>query len=97
MLVVVGDVTVREGALDEALAISREHVVRSRSEPGCLSHDVLTDPDRPDRLVFVERWLDRAALDVHFEVPESLAFARRLAKLAVGAADMKILPIEPRD
>lgn len=96
MIVVLGDVDARPEAFDEALAISREHVERSRAEPGCISHDVLTDPDRPHRLVFVERWQDRAALDRHFEVPESAEFAQALARLASSSPSMQILPIVPR-
>ncbi len=96
MIVVLGDVDVRPEAIDEALAISREHVERSRSEPGCISHDVLTDPDRPHRLVFVERWEGRAALDRHFEVPESAAFAHALGRIAASPPSMQILPIVAR-
>jgi quinol monooxygenase YgiN len=96
MIVVLGDVDIHPDGFDEALAISRAHVDRSRLEPGCVSHDVLTDADRPHRLVFVERWEDRTALDRHFEVPESIAFARRLGELAATAPTMQILPIVPR-
>ena len=96
MIVVLADLDVQPGHVDEALAISRAHVERSRTEPGCVSHDVLTDPDHPHRLVFVERWEDRAALDRHFEVPESIEFAQALGRLAASAPTMQILPIEPR-
>ena len=82
MIVVIGDVSLREGALDAAVALSREHVERSRREPGCISHDVHHHVDDAHRLVFVERWADRAALDAHFTVPESVAFARELTALA---------------
>lgn len=97
MIVVLGDVRVRPEVADEALRISRDHVARSRTEPGCLSHDVLVDPDDPERLVFVERWADRAALDVHFTVPESIAFATALGEMAAEQPLMQILPIAPRD
>ncbi|MEM8708713.1 MAG: putative quinol monooxygenase [Actinomycetota bacterium] len=97
LIVVLGDVRVRPDVADDALRISREHVERSRTEPGCISHDVLVDPDEPLRLVFVERWADRTALDVHFAVPESIAFASALAEMASERPHMQILPIEPRD
>ena len=97
MIVVLGDVRVRVDAFDEALRISREHVERSRAEPGCVSHDVFVDPHETDRLMFVERWADRDALDTHFAVPESIGFARALGELASEAPHMQILPIVPRD
>ena len=40
--------------------------------------------DDARRLVFVERWADRAAPDAHFAVPESVAFAHELTALAIG-------------
>ena len=40
MFVVIGDLCVREGSLDAAVTLSREHVERSRRETGCISHDV---------------------------------------------------------
>jgi quinol monooxygenase YgiN len=82
MILVIGDVTLRAGTLDEALAESRIHVDRSRTEPGCISHDVHVDTEIPNRIVFVERWLDDAALKTHFKVPESIEFARTLSRLA---------------
>lgn len=96
MIVVLGDVRLRDGVVDEALRISSEHVERSRAEPGCISHDVLTDLDQPDRLVFVERWDDRAALDAHFAVPASIAFARAIGELAAERPVVQILPIVDR-
>ena len=96
MIVVLGDVNVSPDRFDDALRISREHVERSRDEPGCISHDVLVDPHEPDRLVFVERWADRDALDTHFAVPESIAFTRALGEMAAKPPEMQILPIVPR-
>jgi len=81
MIVVVGSVQVKEGCLAEALALSLDHVQRSRSEPGCVSHCVSQDAQDSKRLLFVEEWHDQAALLEHFKVPESRAFAKQLAGL----------------
>ena len=40
MILVHGHVVARVGAFDEALALSQEHVARSRAEPGCIAHAV---------------------------------------------------------
>ena len=82
MIIVLGSVVAKEGQLAEALALSREHVARSRSDPGCLQHAVHHDAENPNRLVFVEEWEDQAALTAHFKVPASRAFAKALAALA---------------
>jgi quinol monooxygenase YgiN len=90
MIIVLGSVTVRADGLEQALALSREHVARSRTEPGCVAHAVHQDVDAPLRLVFVEQWTDRAALQQHFLVPASRAFVKALGALAIGAPAMAI-------
>ena len=88
MIIVTGTVVARPDAVDEALRLATEHVVRSRSEPGCISHEVLRDPENPSRLVFVERWTDMAALKTHFAVPASGESVRALTALSTQPPEM---------
>jgi quinol monooxygenase YgiN len=81
MIVVTGSVTTRQYTFEEARRLSLEHVRRSRSEPGCISHAVHTDCENPLRLVFIEQWADRATLAAHFAVPASRNFVRALGAL----------------
>ena len=81
MILVLGTAVARPDTTDELLALSHQHVVRSRAEPGCLEHGVYQDAENPRRLVFVERWSDRAALLAHFAVPASGAFVRAATAL----------------
>ncbi|WP_284615356.1 putative quinol monooxygenase [Aquabacterium humicola] len=90
MIIVLGHAVVREDQLDAALALSHEHVARSRQEPGCLQHGVHIDGERPNRLVFVEQWADMAALQQHFRVPASRAFAKALSGLAAEPVGMAL-------
>lgn len=90
MIIVLGSVCVAAGEIESALATSQAHVARSRAEPGCLEHGVSIDADAENRLVFVERWASREALEAHFAVPESRAFVKALGAIAVSAPSMKI-------
>jgi quinol monooxygenase YgiN len=90
MILVHGSVVAREGSFTEALALSQEHVARSRAEPGCIAHAVHQDTENPQRLVFVEQWASQAALWEHFKVPASRAFAKALAGLAAVAPEMTL-------
>ena len=90
MVIVTGSVVARPETFDEILAASLEHVRRSRAEPGCLSHAVHRDVEDEYRLVFVERWADRAALDDHFRVPASADFVRTVSRLAAQPPTMTI-------
>ena len=90
MIIVTGSVVAKQGHLSEALALSLEHVRRSRTEAGCVSHAVHQDVENPSRLVFVEEWSDHAALAAHFAVPASRAFAKALNGLAVGTPKLDV-------
>lgn len=90
MILVLGHVTARPEHFDEMLKLSQQHVERSRAEPGCIAHAVHRDTENPLRLVFVEKWSDMAALQVHFRVPASREFGKALAMLASEPPGLEI-------
>jgi quinol monooxygenase YgiN len=83
MIIVTGVIQARVDSIERLRELSVEHVARSRAEPGCLEHGVAVDADDGLRLVFFERWADRAALQRHFDVPASRTFVAEVARLAV--------------
>ena len=90
MIVVTGSVTARQDSFDEIRRLSLEHVHRSRKEGGCLSHAVHIDCENPLRLVFIEQWANRAALQAHFAVPASRDFVRALQPLVSASPTLEI-------
>ncbi|HEY1741277.1 MAG TPA: putative quinol monooxygenase [Acidimicrobiia bacterium] len=82
MIIVTGTVVATPETFDEIVSESVAHVRRSRLEPGCLAHHVYRDVEEPLRLFFYEEWADRAALDVHFRVPDSGRFVEAVTALA---------------
>jgi len=90
MILVTGSVVARQDTLEEIRKLSLEHVHRSRTEPGCISHAVHIDCENPLRLVFVEQWADRNALLAHFAVPASRNFVRALQPLAAMSTTIEI-------
>ncbi|MEI9929930.1 MAG: putative quinol monooxygenase [Rhizomicrobium sp.] len=90
MILVIGIVTASPDTIEEMLKVSTEHVHRSRSEPGCISHHVSIDADDPLTLHFTERWESVAALRTHFRVPESRAMWKRLQELAAHPGAMHL-------
>jgi quinol monooxygenase YgiN len=90
MIIVTGSAVGTEQTIDEMLAVSLEHVHRSRTEPGCVSHAVHRDAENPLRLVFFEEWEDMDALRTHFAVPASSTFVEQLAALAVESPSLRV-------
>lgn len=97
MILVIGHATARPDTADDMLRLSIEHVLRSRAEPGCISHEVSRDALQALRLTFVERWADMAALQAHFRVEASRGFAKALAQLGDGPPEMTLYQSEAID
>ena len=90
MIIVLGTAVAFPQHFEQALAISTEHVLRSRAEPGCISHAVHRGTENPNQLEFVERWASMDALKAHFVVPESRAFARAIGGLCAERPTMSV-------
>ena len=90
MLIVTGSVTARPDSFAALRQASLDHVARSRTEPGCISHAVHVDCENPLRLFFFERWADMAALKVHFRAPGSLEFVGQARALSDGGAPLSL-------
>ena len=82
VIIITGSIIVKSDTFDELRALSLAHVARSRTEDGCISHDVSVDCENALRLVFIERWRDRAAILKHFADPHTRAFAASARNLA---------------
>jgi len=90
MIIVIGTAEARPEHMDRIMALSLEHVRRSRQEPGCLRHDVSVDGEHQARLVFVEYWKDMDALNAHFAVPASQAFIKDLTPLLAEPPTLEV-------
>ncbi|MEP5764121.1 MAG: putative quinol monooxygenase [Halieaceae bacterium] len=95
MIIVWGSIEALGGSLEEVTRLSLEHVRRSRTEPGCISHSVQADVENPSRLIFFEEWQDMVALQTHFAVPESGQFVQQVSELAAAPPDIKIFESTP--
>jgi quinol monooxygenase YgiN len=95
VIIVTGSVRARPDELEEVVRLGREHVERSRLEPGCLLHSVHHDVEDANRLVFLEHWADRDALKAHFALPASRAFAKALGDLAAEPPTLQMYEAKP--
>jgi quinol monooxygenase YgiN len=95
VILVLGSALAQEHRFADLLALSQEHVARSRAEPGCIAHAVHRDAENPLRLVFVEQWADLAALQAHFRVPASRQFAKAVAQLSSAPPELLVYEASP--
>ena len=84
MLVVLSSATAAPGRRDELVAAARAVAAATRADRGCLTYDFAADLDDPDRVLGVEVWADRAALDEHMDHDHTREFLRSTPGLVTG-------------
>ena len=92
MIIVHGSIEIAPDNREDAMRLSLEHVTRSRTEPGCISHAVHVDAENTNRLMFFEEWADMDALQTHFQVAETMDFLKQIQ--AIGTTDPSLRMFE---
>ena len=94
MVIITGDLLIKEGSMQLAMQASQKHVAHSRTEPGCISHAVYQDPEDVLRLFFYEQWADQAAIDAHFALSSSQVFVAVVRTLVSAPPNLHIFNAE---
>lgn len=84
MLIVIGDATAAPGRRDELVAAARAVAAATRGDRGCIAYSFAADVENPDRILSVEVWADRAALDEHMQHDHTKEFMRVAPGLVAG-------------
>ncbi len=79
------------GRVEDGLAAFAGLAAETHTEEGCLAFALHRAPDDPDRIVLVERWASRAALDAHLATPHLAAFRRESAEIWAEPATIMVL------
>jgi quinol monooxygenase YgiN len=90
VIIITGSIVAKPETFESLRAQSLAHVRRSRGEDGCEHHSVHIDAENELRLVFVERWRDRAAVARHFADAEARSFIAAAQRLAAEPPQIAI-------
>ena len=96
MIYVVAELRLKPGMAEKAAAEARKVVAGTVKEDGCLGYDFHLSVSDPTRLVAVERWASREALDAHMHTPH-LAAWRAAGKEFVVDRKVEIITPEKVD
>ncbi len=88
MIVVTGEFRMPLGVLDEARAAMARVIAASRAEAGCLAYCYAEDVLEPGLFRVIERWTDRAALDLHFTQPHMKRWLDERAAMGLTGRDV---------
>ncbi|MBJ9955190.1 MULTISPECIES: putative quinol monooxygenase [unclassified Acinetobacter] len=67
MLKLIAEDFIQVDKIDLVLPLYQELVEKTKQEAGCIAYDLYHDLRNTGHFVFVEEWIDRAALDAHVQ------------------------------
>ncbi len=91
MLGLIANIPVQEGKVEEAIEMFRVLMVKVAEEEGTLSYTLNRSNKDPNTLVVMERYRDKAALDLHSETPHFKEFSSRLPAILAGKPVINVL------
>ncbi len=94
MLYLISTANLKPGTRDTCIAPARVCIAASRQEPGCIAYDLNLSVSDPDRMVFVEVWADRAALDEHFKTQHFKDWRAAIADCVVNRKLELVTPLK---
>ncbi|WP_214322948.1 putative quinol monooxygenase [Nonomuraea sediminis] len=68
-LTVIAAFEAKPGREDDLRTALEAMIEPSAEEEGCLAYEPYADPNRPERMVIIEEWTSREALEFHFTTP----------------------------
>lgn len=67
MLKLIAEDFIQEDKIDVVLPLYQELIEKTKQEQGCIAYDLYHDLKQRGHFVFIEEWVDRAALNAHVE------------------------------
>lgn len=93
MLIVIGDANAAPGRRDELVAAARAVTAATRGDSGCLAYSFASDVENPDRILSIEVWADRAALEEHMGHAHTEQFMKAAPGLVAGEPVMSFYDV----
>ena len=84
---------IKPGSETDFISAAQKMIENSNKEEGCLGYMLYQDPYDKTNFIFVEKYKNQAAIDVHFETPYFKEFGTITADMTSKPAEVKILDI----
>jgi quinol monooxygenase YgiN len=92
-MMIVAKVTVKPEKLKIFIEAAKEIIEKSNKETGCKSYQLYQDPYDNTKFVFVEEYVNQAAVDAHFASDYFKAFGPKINDLVAEPAKIKIITV----
>jgi quinol monooxygenase YgiN len=93
MIVVVAKLPVKEGKMDEAVAIFKELIPQLKNDKGTEMYKICVDKNAPDTLTVVEAYADADALKLHGSTDHFKACSAKLGGVIAGRPEISRMEV----
>jgi quinol monooxygenase YgiN len=90
-MMIVAKVNVKPEKIKDFTEAAKEMIEKSNKESGCKSYQLYQDPYDNTKFVFVEQYVNQAAVDAHFAADYFKGFGPKIADLVAEPAKIKIV------
>lgn len=81
MTKIIAQFFIKDENLDEAIFLSKNLIIESKKEDGCLNFEFYQDEEDKTHLIFIEKWKSENDLMKHFVTPHFTSFVIKIDKL----------------
>jgi quinol monooxygenase YgiN len=90
VIYVIAELALKPGSTEKAAAEARNAVVATNKEDGCIFYQMHLNVSDPTKLIVVERWASREALNAHIQTPHLKAWRAASAEF-VTARNVEVI------
>ncbi len=91
MISLIAKLPIKEGKVEEAIAAFKELIVRVAKEEGTLFYTLNRSQSNPNTLVVMERYKDKAALDLHSSTPYFKEFFAKSREFIAAKPEITVM------
>jgi quinol monooxygenase YgiN len=90
VLIILSSATAASGRRDDLVTAAQLVASATRADDGCLAYSFSADLEDADRILGLEVWADRSALDAHMAHDHTKAFLAAVPSLVAGPPEMSV-------
>ncbi len=90
---IIAKVFIKQGSEADFINAAQLMIENSNKEEGCMEYMLYQDPYEKSNFIFVERYTNQAAIDLHFATPYFKEFGDIIADMISKPVEIKILDI----
>lgn len=90
MITIVAKSKIKEGKVEEFIALAEKLISQSKKEAGCISYSLNQDVNNSNVLTFIEEWESKEAIALHNNSEHFKTIVPKLGELRIDQPDITL-------